>query len=70
MTVIEFLSSLDGHDCLPVQHGAVLTVLNRVLNKFAKAGYKITGEIYKQDRKWAGEYLASDGVEEVRIHIA
>lgn len=69
-TAIEFYSSLDGYDQVPVSRNrSVFRQLREILEVFAKQGYQILGCIEYQDRKFNGEYRLISSEEEVTVHV-
>ena len=69
-TIIEFYSTLDGHDQVPVSRNrSVFRQLTEILQAFAKQGYEILGGIEYQDRKYEGEYRMISSKEEVIVQV-
>ena len=69
-TFIEFYSTLDGHDQIPVSRNrSVFRQLNEILQVFLKQGYQILGSIEYCDRKFEGEYRLISSEEEVIVQV-
>lgn len=69
-TAIEFYSSLDGYDQVPVSRNrSVFRQLNEILQVFLKQGYQILGSIEYCDRKFEGEYRLISSKEEVIVQV-
>jgi len=69
-TAIEFYSSLDGYDQVPVSRNrSVFRQLREILEVFAKQGYQVLGGIEYQDRRFKGEYRLISSKEEVVVQV-
>lgn len=68
--MIEFYSTLEGYDQIPVSSNrSVFRQLREILEVFAKQGYEILGGIEYQDRKFNGEYRLVSSKEEVIVQV-
>lgn len=69
-TTIEFYSTLDGYDQVPVSRNrSVFRQLREIIEVFAKQGYEVLGGIEYCDRKFNGEYRLVSAVEEVIVQV-
>ena len=69
-TAIEFYSTIDGYDQVPVSRNrSVFRQLREIIEVFAKQGYEILGGIEYQDRKYEGEYRMISSKEEVIVQV-
>jgi len=67
---IEFRSNVDGLDIIEISRKRSLhQQLRDIKLAFIRAGYRVFGDIYRDEDRWDGEMVAVGRGEEVRFHI-
>ena len=73
MLFIEYVSSIDGKDMVPVQ-GALFDLLHLAVNQLRRLGYQVHGSLRDfyfdhDERQWVGQLTAEHGDEVVTIQV-